>query len=408
MMEKKMRLNKREKDLLILLGIIITFCFFQRKIFPHQTQEILKLEEQKLKYEKEIINMLNILDEKEKIKANSIRMNREKDRAGLQYFSNLEQSQIIYLLDSVLNECKLKILDINFSQPEIEELSNNISIRAMNLSISYRGSYEELLECLNKIKNSPKKFLITNLIIDREDKYILMGEIQLKVYSIENIFDEKDNISVMNATLNSDRKSPFESLQEFDDNKDENIEDGLDNIINKEVHTDEDTITFDNDKTNNTDRNEIIQRRDLPEGRNEVSDDKSKKDNGKNKEKPKEKEKPSKTKEESKEKNNLYLDFSNKDIKVDSPKSDVGFWLYSHNISTIKLKLSFIDQEKKKAYIEKSCVVSENGWNYLEVEVLESTFSYPLKLDKMYFECESNDKNFRFIFIDDINIQMKD
>lgn len=408
MMKKKMRLNKREKDLLMLLGIIITFCFFQRKIFPHQKQEILKLEEQKLKYEKEIINMLNILDEKEKIKANSIRMNREKDRAGLQYFSKLEQSQIIYLLDSILNECKLKILDINFSQPEIEELTNNIFYKTMNLSISYKGSYEELLEYLNKIRNSPKKFLITNFTINREDKEILVGEIGLKVYSMENIFDEKDNISVMNAALNPDRKSPFDSLQEFDDNKDENIEDGLDNIINKEVYTDEDTINFDNYKTNNTDRNEIIQRNDLPERRNEVSDDKSKKDNGKNKEKPKKEEKPSKTKEESKEKNNLYLDFSNKDIKVDSPKSDVGFWLYSHNISTIKLKLSFIDQEKKKAYIEKSCVVSENGWSYLEVEVLESIFSYPLKLDKMYFECESNDKNFSFIFIDDINIQMKD
>lgn len=408
MMEKKMKLNKGEKDLLILLGVIITFCFFQRKIFPYQKQEILKLEEQKLKYEKEIINMLNILDEKEKIKANSIRMNREKDRAGLQYFSKLEQSQIIYLLDSILNECKLKILDINFSQPEIEELTNNMFYKTMNLSISYKGSYEELLECLNKIRNSSKKFLITNLTINREDKEILIGEIGLKVYSIENIFDEKDNISVMNEDLNPDRKSPFDSLQEFDDNKDENIEDGLDNIINKEAYTDEDTINFDNYKTNNIDRNEIIQRKDLSERRNEVSDDKSKKDNKKNKEKPKEKEKPSKTKEESKEKNNLYLDFSNKDIKVDSPKSDVGFWLYSHNISTIKLKLSFIDQEKKKAYIEKSCVVNENGWSYLEVEVLESIFSYPLKLDKIYFEFESNDKNFSFIFIDDINIQEED
>src|SRR5699024_197352 len=129
---------------------------------------------------------------------------------------------------------------------------NNIFYKTMNLSISYKGSYEELLEYLNKIRNSPKKFLITNFTINREDKEILVGEIGLKVYSMENIFDEKDNISVMNAALNPDRKSPFDSLQEFDDNKDENIEDGLDNIINKEAYTDEDTINFDNYKTNNT------------------------------------------------------------------------------------------------------------------------------------------------------------
>lgn len=249
----RIRLNKNEKRLLIILFSIILLCFFNRTILINQKRKIVRLEEQKNKYEEESINAVNILKEKDKVNKNSIRLGREKNRIALQYFSCLEQSEIIYLLDDVLKKCKIEIFDIDFSAPKFEMI-NGISIKSMDLSISYQGTYEELLHSLNKIINSPKKILINSLVVDRESDNVLIGEIELKVYSLEGILNEAKLGRRMTLILNPERKDPFLSFYEDSEENKEKYEDELQNSANeKEIHEDEMPTDFNIDKNYNDD-----------------------------------------------------------------------------------------------------------------------------------------------------------
>lgn len=400
---EKIKLNKRERYLLILLGTIIFFYFFQKTIFAVQKERIRKLEKQKNKYQEENIEIDKILNEKEKIKENSIRLSREKDRIYIQYFSSLEQSQIIYVLDELLNESKLKILDINFSKPELET-ENGVSINTMNISILFKGNYEYIIECLKKIKSNPKKILITNIIINSENDDILTGEIGLKLYSLENILNVKENTVSMNSNLNSERKNPFSPIKKNDEGMEILVED---NLINSE---EENKIYMDdivkksgnNSKVNKNIFNNIqyVQKEYIKEY---IPETKSSEGKEKTEKKPEEQKKYKDN--SSKYEKQFYIDLSKRNIIINCSENDMIFWIYSCDNLDTKIKLVFLDNKGNKIYIESFEKVTSNEWKCVEFKFPENKFSYPLKLDKIYFELENNIDKSNFIFIDGIDIK---
>lgn len=401
----RIRLNKNEKRLLIILFSIILLCFFNRTILINQKRKIVRLEEQKNKYEEESINAVNILKEKDKVNKNSIRLGREKNRIALQYFSCLEQSEIIYLLDDVLKKCKIEIFDIDFSAPKFEMI-NGISIKSMDLSISYQGTYEELLHSLNKIINSPKKILINSLVVDRESDNVLIGEIELKVYSLEGILNEAKLGRRMTLILNPERKDPFLSFYEDSEENKEKYEDELQNSANeKEIHEDEMPTDFNIDKNYNDDMDYGDYER---ENTKKVTTIKKTKKVDKKKENKKEKrveEKPKNKDDYSvvEDRNGVYLDLRERNINMDCSKTNIEFWLYSYNDSSLKLELSFLDEEKKEISMEVYKSINSEEWNHIKIKPPKESFTYPLKLDKMYFEFDGGDNDFSFILIDGMN-----
>lgn len=162
---KKMNLSKNEKYLLVLLGVVVVFWIFNRFIFTSQRNNLQSFKDKKIEYEEKAVENSGILAREKGINEDFISLNREKDTLLLEYFPKLDQSQIIFLLNEILDDSNLEISNLNFSEPQIEEI-RGIPINTMDISIPYKGKYGDLLKLMNKIEKSPRKLLITNLIID--------------------------------------------------------------------------------------------------------------------------------------------------------------------------------------------------------------------------------------------------
>ena len=205
-----MKLTKREKSLILLLIIIIIFWGINNFIFLPQKNKIINLKSEKVKYEEEIKKVNTLLDEYEKSKGNFNNLSNESQRLLNGYFPNIEQAEILYVLNELIDISNLKVVNIDFAETEVEEKSESeeLTIEFMDTTLFYEGKYEELLDFISRVKKSSRKFIVANLKIDRNEGKI-MGEITLRAYSILDVFPEGENTINIENISKEERKNPF-------------------------------------------------------------------------------------------------------------------------------------------------------------------------------------------------------
>src|SRR5690606_34991332 len=94
-------------------------------------------------------------------------LNQEKKRIVSRYFPKLDQAQIIYLLNSLIEDEKISTMDLNFSRAEFEDIGG-FQVKNMGISIPYSGSYEGVINVINRLKESPRKILLSNISMDTD------------------------------------------------------------------------------------------------------------------------------------------------------------------------------------------------------------------------------------------------
>ncbi len=99
----------------------------------------------------------NMLKNEQNIDEEWIKLHRDKNMIVSEYFPNLNQPEIIYLLNEILDSEELDILDINFSKPSEEQVCD-LMVKVMDITIPYRGSYSGLIQTIKGIDLSPKKY----------------------------------------------------------------------------------------------------------------------------------------------------------------------------------------------------------------------------------------------------------
>ena len=225
--KKEIQLTKNEKTLIILLALIIMFWLFNKFIFTTQRNRINGLKEKEIQYEEEKINIDGILAKESIINEDYVKLNREKDKLLLEYFPTLDQAQIIYLLNDIMDSSNLKILNLDFSEPQVEEIAG-VPIKTMDVTLPYEGNYEELLDFLSKVRTSPRKFLITSLTMDNNDSHGILGQIGVKVYSLEGIFEEEGDVVSIDTIINTEKQNPFAPFDEYEEKEEgEKVIEGL-------------------------------------------------------------------------------------------------------------------------------------------------------------------------------------
>lgn len=396
-MKIKRSLTKNEKNLLILLGIIIIlWAVFSFIVIP-QYKKIQSLTDQKNSYEEEILQMNHILNQENEIEREWDILYKEKTKATSKYLSNLNQSQIIYLLNDILDNEGINILDINFSKPNEEQIGD-LMFDTMDISIPYKGTYTGLFETVQGITLSPKNIVISQLIMDR-DKEDLVGNINLRIYGLENIdsFDEED--FYIDTSFNNDKSSPFKPFDSYsnvvekeefeegqivDDNKDNqniNIQgDLVEKIYHKDVLEDFETGDFHFIPSNQNikgdtflssyskfDENSLKLEYDILALEDE---------------------------------NRAYIDLSNKNIITKYPPSTIGVWIYSYGYSPATLGIRMKGQASEQIDIELSQGISWLGWEYVEVVPPEDLSLYPLQVDKIYLELDYNRDDYGVLLFD--------
>ncbi len=80
---------------------------------------------------------------------------RKKTILSNKYFSKIDQPQVIYLLNDLLDNEDLNVLDISFSKPK-EEFIDGLNVNTMDVYIPYRANYEGLVNTIKAITLSPK------------------------------------------------------------------------------------------------------------------------------------------------------------------------------------------------------------------------------------------------------------
>lgn len=210
-MINKMNLMKNEKILLVLLSIIIIFGGIYKFIIIPQSFELENLTKESYEYKEKISQMNNVLKGKEKVIKELDDLHNEKSLIGRKYFSSLDQSEIIYFLKDIFDNQEIEIFDINFNRPS-EEGINNLLLKTMEVSIPYRASYEGILEVIKNVALSPKKIIMIDITIDK-DEDLLVGDMLLKIYSIDELANPEELFIV--PPEKNKKEPPFEPYSTY-------------------------------------------------------------------------------------------------------------------------------------------------------------------------------------------------
>ena len=384
----KRALTNNEKILLILLGLTIIFWLVFRFIITPQSNQLKALMEKKYEYEEKILQMNTILKNEKKIDDEWLRLHREKSIIVNKYFSNLDQPQIIYLLNEILNGEGLDVLDINFNRPSEEQIGD-LMVKTMNINIPYRGGYNTLVGTIEEMVSSPKKILISNLIMDKDKDNQLAGNISLKIYSLEGIAEEEENLIYIDDVASSDKLSPFKPFEEYKEINDENIVLEDNSLEGKSIDTD------------NYHREVLEDFEDgglyfIPSNKN-IKGSLSKSTNSKSKKHSIRFEYNIITLEDE---NRAYVDLTDKNIMIKYPPSSIGLWTYAYDYSPATLGIRFKGQAGEKIDVELSKGISWTEWNYVEANPPQDLSLYPLQLDRIYLELDYNRDDYGVVLFD--------
>ncbi|NMB27321.1 MAG: LysM peptidoglycan-binding domain-containing protein [Tissierellia bacterium] len=385
------KFTKNEKVLLTLLGIIIIFWAAFRFVITPQASKLQILMDKRYEYEEKISYMNNILKDEKNIDEKWNRLYREKDMITNKYFSNLDQPEIIYLLNEILDNEELDVLDINFNRPSEEQI-NDLMVKTMNITIPYRSSYEGLIQTIKGVDLSPKKILISDLIMDKVEDNQLAGNISLKIYSLEGIVETGEDFSYIDIVSDSDKFNPFRPFDNYKEVDEGLVGDSIDNVnsisgevssldeYNKEILEDFESegLYF------------------MPSNQN-IKGSVSKSTNSKSK-------KYSLRFEYNivalADENRAYIDLTDKNIMLKYPPLSIGLWVYSYNYSPATLGIRLKGQAGEKVDVELAKGISWVGWEYIEIKPPEDLSLYPLQLDRIYLELNYNRDDYGVLLFD--------
>lgn len=376
-------LTKNEKFLLTLLGIILFSWISYRFVFTPQLHKLKTLSEQRIEYEDKILAMNETLRKEEQINKDWDILHKEKEQIVSRYFPRMDQAQIIYLLNDLIENEDLSVVDLNFNRPNYEDIGG-FQVRNMGISIPYNGGYLGIIDMINSIKSSPRKILVDSLSMDRDSTGTLNGNMSLKIYSLEGIAESGENVVYIDTVERPVKDTPFSSYADF--SVDENSK-NLDDKDSTEIkpYIEETLLDFEN-------KNSYF----LP-SQPLVKGSVSQSTNAKSK-------KYSLRFEYNiiaiEEENRAYIDISKNNVVLKYPPNTIGLWVYAYDYSPATLGLGFNGQMGERLFWPISEGIGWTGWKYIEVSPPSDLNLYPLKLDKLYLEIPKDREDFGVLLLD--------
>lgn len=406
-LKNKMKLTWNEKFLMIILALIIIFGLFNKYIFTTQRGRISKLKEEKSMYEDEKLKIEGTLARENIIDEEYMKINRDKESFLLEYFSKLDQSYILSILNDIIDNSNLKVLNIEFGEPELEEVAG-LSIVTMDITIPYEGNYDELLYFLTKINTSPRKLLISHLAMESGADNNLLGQIGIKVYSLEGILEDDDFTFAMDTILNTEKQNPFIPFDDYVEESENVIQNDIQE--NDEYYVDNYSQFESSEVFTNTSDMEKINCKLLEdfEDNNIYFIPSNLNIKGSVSRATKSKEGKYSLRIEynilaMEEENMAYVDLEKRNIILKYPPNSIGIWVYSYGYSPVNLGIRFLDQMGEKIDMELSNGIGWTGWKYLKMTPPVEISNYPLRIDKLYIELGYGREDFGVLLFDELD-----
>lgn len=385
-MKKKIKireLTKNEKRLLTILTMVIFVLGSYKFIITPLSSKIENLKVQKQEYQSKIDEINHVLRKENNINKEWDTLHKEKEEIVSKYFPKLDQAQVIYLLNELLDQEAVSIVDMNFSRPSYEDIGG-FQVKNMDISVPYNGSYSGVVDIIKALKTSPRNILLESVSMDRDSKGKINGNMTLKVYSLDGIVDTDNDVIYIDIANDEVKNTPFIPYEDF---KDEQVEDNEDIKDNTELkpYVEEILLDFENKNTYFLPSQELVK--------------------GSVTQSAKAKSKKFSLRFEYdivaiEEENRGFIDVSNDNIIIKYPPNSIGLWLYSYDYSPATVGVLFRGQMGEEIYLPLTKGIGWTGWKYIEANPPEDLNIYPMRLDKLYVEIPKDRDNCGVLLMD--------
>lgn len=384
---KNIRISKKEIRLLILLGIVLIAWLSYQFVYMPQTKKIEELASLKVELEEKIDGINAVLRKEDTINRDFINLIQEKEEILGRYFPSLEQSEMIYLINGLIEDDNVAVQNLTFSRPRYEEIGD-FEVKSMNVDMPYNGNYDGIMSVVKELRSSPKKVLVDEIVMDRTDPNTLLGSIGVKVYTLEGISDDQtlDSGIIVSKSNNEANKEPFGKFNSLASNK-INVE-TIETIDNIDPYTFVTLMDFESNSSF------FLPSQPLVKGA--VSQSKLAKSNKYSLRFEYnilaiDEDHPSKA----------YIDVSRNKIDLKYPPADISMWIHSYSYSPGIVGLEFHTQTGETLHITMAEGMGWTGWKQVHAYNIPTDIRlYPLRLDSISLEMPVGREDFGVILID--------
>ncbi len=369
-----MKLSKRERNLLIGLGVVLLLWGYYKFIISSQLKNLNARREDKAHYENELIKMQNIVASEKEIDDKFAHLNDEMDILSKKYFSEIDQSRFIVLMNELLEETDLFIQNMSFSQPR-EEGIGDLLIEAMSVTLPYEGKYPSVLSFLERVREHKPKTIIKNMNIGTKEEDLLAGTILLDFYSFPDLVDDSSIAYLFDSSeINPD---PFYSFEEHYIIGDDYYE--MIDLSGVGINFNSSRVLiegFDNKALNFAPSHPSIKCEIAPNINSKqgtsslglyynfppIQDEKY-----------------------------IYVSLNNGEGIISQPPENIGMWVHSNDATGHSMKLRIKDREGNKYDIGLYENIDWIGWKHLEASIPQESSLYPMEVEHIIVEIDSAD-----------------
>ncbi len=369
-----MRLSKRERNLLIGLGVVLLLFGYYRFIISPQLKDLAVKQEDKTRYENELAEMQTVIDSEKEIDNKSAQINDEIGVLSEKYFSKIDQSRFILLINELLEDTDLFVQNTSFAPLRTEGIGDAL-VEVMSVTLPYEGKYSSLLLFLEKIREHNPKTLIQNLDIKIKEKELLSGSVVLDFYSLPDLAEDNSIAHLFDSSETN--PDPFYSFEDYFIIGDGYY--GAIDLSNVKINFDSSRVLvegFDNKILDFVPSHPSI--------KGEIAANKN-----------------SKQGDSSlglyysyppiQEEKQVHVVLNSREAIISRPPENIGLWVYSYDATRHNIRLRIKDKTGEKYDIALYNNIDWIGWKHLGINVPQDSSLYPMEIERIIVDIDSID-----------------
>lgn len=382
-------LTKNEKLLITSLGFLLFLWITFNFLLKAQAEKLDLLEREKNNFEYQILENNETLKKEKTIDEELKNLDSHRSEILKKYFPTLDQAQIIYLLNSLLEEENVLIEDMNFSRAAKENVGD-LQAKQMSVNVPFSGEYNGIMNIIKSLNDSGRRIVLDRISLDQDGNFIT-GNMDLKIYSLEGIAESDPDIIYIDKVSNDGVSSPFSPYEDhidLDSNDDDDLgiegegtraEDLVKDRVGEILHDFEmGTYTF--IPSSPLVKGSAISSTNRKSGRhslrleyNILALEKE---------------------------NRAYIDLSKSEIILKISPESLRLWVHAYGYSPGTLGMTLKGQAGEKFDVKLAEGIEWMGWKHIEISLPEDLSLYPLKIENIYFEISYNRDDYGVLLLD--------
>jgi type IV pilus assembly protein PilO len=243
-----MRINKREKILLLVLAIAVLGYLFYNFIYLSNEEKIANLEAELEVKNTQVDELMKSIEDSRELNEKFKELNFEISDMSKIYLPDLDQEKLIVFIDKKIEEYNIETSNISFTDDSVitinkEQSSNEAGYRYrleelkdiyfnnivdnqggeenqegqlsqsnadnLQINLNFNADYYDLLDFINDMQNNQFEITLSNLALTVGENNIIGGTISMDFYSIPKLHEHDYMDWVWVDSIDSGRSNPF-------------------------------------------------------------------------------------------------------------------------------------------------------------------------------------------------------